>query len=83
MISIKVYIKEKEQMKDVLFAAIVFVGIIALVGLLVGFPVMWLWNWLMPVIFGLPTINFYQAFGLYVLCDILFKSSANSNKDKK
>jgi hypothetical protein len=31
-----------------------------------------LWNWLMPVIFGLTTITFIQAFGLLVLSKILF-----------
>lgn len=41
---------------------------------LFGFAVMWLWNWLMPEIFGLPTITFWQAWGLVVLSHILFKS---------
>ena len=45
-------------------------------GLALGFPVMWLWNWLMPAIFGLPVITFWQAFGLLVLSHILFKSHA-------
>jgi hypothetical protein len=36
--------------------------------------VMWLWNWLMPVIFGLHTIGFWQALGLLVLSKILFGS---------
>ena len=29
--------------------------------LLFGFIVMWLWNWLMPDIFELTTITFWQA----------------------
>jgi hypothetical protein len=33
--------------------------------------VMLLWNWLMPVIFGLPVISFGQALGLLVLSKIL------------
>lgn len=37
-----------------------------------GFVVMWLWNWLMPVIFGLHTISYWQAWGLIVLSKILF-----------
>ncbi|MBN2093385.1 hypothetical protein JW964_27420 [candidate division KSB1 bacterium] len=41
---------------------------------LFGFVVMWLWNWLMPEIFGLPTITFWKAWGLVVLSHILFKS---------
>jgi hypothetical protein len=31
-----------------------------------------LWNWLMPVIFGLPAITIFQAFGLLLLSKILF-----------
>lgn len=31
-----------------------------------------LWNWLMPAIFGLPTISFWQALGLLALSWILF-----------
>jgi len=42
--------------------------------LLLGFVVMWLWNWLMPDIFGLPQLTFWKAWGLVVLAHILFKS---------
>ena len=34
--------------------------------------VMLLWNWLMPVIFGIKTITYLQAGGLLVLSKILF-----------
>jgi hypothetical protein len=37
-----------------------------------SFAVMWLWNWLMPAIFGLHAISFWQALGLLVLSKILF-----------
>jgi len=36
--------------------------------------VMLLWNWLMPSIFGLMTISFWQALGIIALCRILFGS---------
>lgn len=39
-----------------------------------GWLVMLLWNWLMPAIFGLPALTFWQAAGLLVLCKILFGS---------
>jgi len=39
-----------------------------------GFVVMWLWNWLMPAVFGLHAVTFWQALGLLVLCKILFSS---------
>jgi hypothetical protein len=39
---------------------------------LTGFVVMSLWNYLIPVIFHLGTITFWQAIGIFVLCKILF-----------
>lgn len=36
-----------------------------------GGGVMLLWNWLMPEIFGLPTLCFGQAAGLLLLCKLL------------
>lgn len=38
------------------------------------FIVMQLWNWLMPDLFSLTTITFWQALGLLVLSRILFGS---------
>jgi hypothetical protein len=37
-----------------------------------GYVVMALWNWLMPSIFGLHTITYWQAYGLLILSKILF-----------
>jgi hypothetical protein len=45
-----------------------------LVAFLFGWVVMLLWNWLMPAIFGLPTIGFWKAWGLVILAHILFKA---------
>jgi len=44
----------------------------AVLGLAFGYFVMMLWNWLMPVIFGLKVITFWKAFGIIVLAKILF-----------
>lgn len=49
-----------------LFMPLAFVGLTALV--------MWLWNTLLPPLFGLPVIGFWQALGLFVLCRLLFGS---------
>ncbi len=54
--------------------AIVGLLIAAAMALLFGLVLMWLWNWLMPEIFGLPAISFWQAWGLVVLSHILFKT---------
>jgi hypothetical protein len=40
---------------------------------LFGYAVMLLWNWLMPDIFGLKRIGYWQAWGLLALSSILFK----------
>ena len=44
----------------------------ALAATIFSFVVMWLWNWLMPAIFGLHAISFWRALGLLVLSKILF-----------
>lgn len=65
---------------------IVIFGAIAITGLaiLFGFIIMWLWNWLMPEIFGLPLLNYWQAVGLFILLKILLCSGGNgSGKSSK
>ncbi|MBN2353812.1 MAG: hypothetical protein JXD23_14660 [Spirochaetales bacterium] len=49
-------------------------GVILAVGLffLFGFIVMSLWNWLMPKIFGLPALGYWEAWGVLLLSCILF-----------
>jgi hypothetical protein len=54
--------------------AILGVLFAAVMGLVFGVIVMCLWNWLMPALFGLPTVGFWQAWGLVILSHILFKS---------
>ena len=54
----------------------------ALIALLLGFVVMLLWNWLMPEIFGLPEITFWQAWGLFLLSKILLGSHEHHHKTK-
>jgi hypothetical protein len=46
--------------------------VIAIFVLIFGGIVMWLWNWLLPPLFGLPQLSVWQAFGLLALCRILF-----------
>ena len=47
------------------FFVLIIVAVISLVVLL-------LWNWLMPAIFSLPEINYWQAIGILILSKILF-----------
>lgn len=70
-------------------AGMIVFGIIAISGLaiLFGFVIMWLWNWLMPTLFDLPLITYWQGVGLFILAKILLggcgSGSSGSNKDKK
>lgn len=62
-----------------ILASLVMIGIIAIVSLIIGLPIMLLWNWLMPIIFNLPKITFFQAVGLSILTGILFKIKVPNN----
>jgi hypothetical protein len=46
--------------------------LVLVLGAALSFVVMSLWNWLMPVLFGLHRIGFWQALGLLLLAKILF-----------
>ena len=52
-----------------------------LLGLLFGNVIMWLWNWLMPMIFGLTTISYIEGFGISFLCGMLFTRTVNKENN--
>jgi hypothetical protein len=57
-------------------------GLLILACLLFGLPLQILWNILMPTIFGLPYITFWQACGLQLMAALLFKSNINIDTNK-
>ncbi|MDY8135475.1 hypothetical protein [Aquimarina sp. 2201CG5-10] len=63
-------------------AGMIIFGIIAITGLaiLFGFVIMWLWNWLMPEIFGLTTLSYWQAVGLFILLKLLLGGIGGGSK---
>lgn len=63
---------KQDKLRMSLFGIIVMTGFSAVV--------MLLWNLLMPEIFGLNTVNFWQAAGLLILSRILFGSSWGGGK---
>ncbi len=76
------YWKHKLRTKSPLeIAGWILLGIIAIAGIaiLFGYIIMWLWNWLMPEIFGLTTITYWQAVGLFILAKIIFGGFGGSN----
>ena len=66
---------------NALGAIVVAVALIVGFGLLFSLPVMWLWDWLMPEIFGLKEITWLQAWGINILCGILFNKNRVTTKD--
>lgn len=46
-----------------------------------GLPLMWLWNWIMPMLFGLVKIGYLQAVGIVFMCNILFKGTVRINSN--
>lgn len=44
----------------------------AVFAVLGGIVIMLLWNWLMPLLFQIPTITFWQAVGIAILARLLF-----------
>ena len=57
-----------------------FIGIIFCLSLLFAFTIMLLWNWLIPSIFGLTKIGFWQSFGLNLLSGFLIRNANFNNK---
>jgi predicted benzoate:H+ symporter BenE len=67
-----------EKLFDSGFDGLIIVAVGLALSLVIAYPLMLLWNGLIPAIFGLKTITFWEAFGLYLLCGILFKNSSSS-----
>ncbi len=62
-----------------------FLLFILFIGLLIGFPVKWMANYLftpeaLTAVFGVAKLTFWRAFWLAFLCSSLFKSSSSSSK---
>ena len=64
------------QMVVLGIVGIVYSVIISFMTALIVWP---LWNWVMPDIFGLQSITYWQAFGLNVLSLFLLRFSVSSN----
>lgn len=62
------------------FAKVIGLAIaIVVVGLLFSLPIMWLWNaCLVAAIPGVKEIGWLQAWGINILCGMLFKGTSGS-----
>lgn len=71
-----------ETVVKIIGLLIAAVAVIVFFGLLFSLPVMWLWNAaLVPAIPGLVQIGWLQAWGILILCGLLFKPSIANNKE--
>jgi hypothetical protein len=68
------YPSDNHTKKVLRIIGMVFVGVIfaILFALVFGFLVKWLWNFLMPDLFGLSQITYLQAFAMVVMTKLLF-----------
>lgn len=76
--NIKNYSKNNNKSYEyscLMFLATLFV--LLLFGFIYSAIIMWIWNAVIVALFGLPFISYWQAFGLYILCNILFKNTTN------
>ena len=64
---------EPKEPKQTIHDILLIIGLLILACILFGGPLMVLWNWLMPTMFGLSEITFWQACGLQLLATLLFK----------
>ena len=65
------------KLMDIGYAMLIVIILSALVGLILAFPVKWLWNF----VFGnLLKINVFQAWALNVLAGILFNRTTNDKR---
>ena len=82
----KNYFKHKLRSKNpvIVIGTILFIAIlVSIFVLLFGYVIMLLWNWLMPDLFGLATITFWQALGIGLLSKLLFGFGGDKDREKK
>ena len=73
--NVKVSADEKKKVQDVKRGAEAAANFIR------PLVLMLLWNWIMPGLFGLATIGYLQALGLYVMSRLLFNHKEISLDD--
>lgn len=64
-----------KNLEKIFAVAALIIGAIILVAVIITVPLYFLWNWLMPTIFGLNKITLLQVLGLALLSSILFKTN--------
>lgn len=73
-------ITKKPKWFQIITFAVLSLIAITVMGILFGFVIMLLWNALMPQIFNLPEISYWQGIGLFILGRILLGGIGGSSK---
>ena len=63
---------------EIITKFVLIILLLVIIAFLTGVPTMLLWNYLMPYLFGLHKINFWQAICMNLLCSSLFSSSVKT-----
>lgn len=50
-----------------------------IIDLLLAWPLMWAWNYVIPEMFKLPVIDYWHAFALLIVATLLVKGSSSSS----
>lgn len=69
-------------MNNLVSKVLIIISVLAMyafVSVVWSIPVLLLWNWLVPTIFGITKITLGQAWGISLLCGLLF----GQNSDEK
>ena len=69
------------KMGVAVIAMIVVIGVLTMWGLVWSFPLMLAWNYVVPDIFGLGLINYWQMFCLYAILTSLWKVTVTTVKN--
>ena len=64
--------------KFLLILGVIFMALIF--SFIYGAILMWLWNMIIVAMFGAPILSYWQAYGICIICSILFKDSNVSAK---
>ncbi len=65
------------------FGCLFVVTLVLIFGAIGAAILMFLWNWIMPYIFGLPEINFWMAWGILILLSLVGNSIRSTVTVKK
>ena len=67
-----------DDLKDLLIKLVGYtIGVLVANGI-----IMWVYNSVVPDVFGLKPIGYWQLFGLYMVCHYLFKNHSYPNNKK-